>query len=587
MPPGAARGQSPKADASIRIVSRNSSGEPAIAPLDVVAICLTPLLVLLQGHRFGVGNHEFLLASMRRAQDPTYLVNDWFLSTPAHHPLLVAILAPLSGSVGEPAALLGVHLATRLLLLAGVWRLAMALVGGNAWVAVAAMVATFFEPRLRIGSHYLQGGHWEPAFLGMACAVWIVLLAMRFAGGRRGAWLPLVLVGGGGIAAHLFICLPVFGIAVVAAALVRRDFAIPAGVVAAGLFLGSPSLFPAIKGFFLPGDSPLSAREVILVLQYRHPHHHQPWTWPASHYVQAALVLVAGALSLWRITPAGERRLLVVPGALIVYAVASSALFALCAALRVLPIVAYIQCFRLIPLAMAIAAIGMLGALWRTLGGRGIAFFSLAALAGAVLFRLAGVFGPGLVSIAALALAWRPLPASIAPLALSTRRWPILAMGAASLAVIVALQASAPLRDRINAIRGSHWLATAEPTDPVRARLAEWIRANTPRQAIISIPATMEGFHIWEQRAVVVDLKNVPYRNAGLAEWSTRIALATGDNPMRPGATPSTTDPDPEFLIQLAGRYRASYVVLRGKIAHSRDVYPWDDYTVIEAVNGR
>ncbi|HNM46238.1 MAG TPA: hypothetical protein PKH51_04400, partial [Candidatus Sumerlaeota bacterium] len=50
--------------------------------LDLVAIALTPLTILLQGHSFGLGNYDTLLTFIRRINDYTFLSGDWMLTTP-------------------------------------------------------------------------------------------------------------------------------------------------------------------------------------------------------------------------------------------------------------------------------------------------------------------------------------------------------------------------------------------------------------------------------------------------------------------------------------------------------------------------
>jgi hypothetical protein len=553
----------------------NGEGAPGPRWLDALALLLAPLTVLAQGHRFGVGNQEFLLASIRRAIDPTFLVNDWFLSTPPHHPLLVGALAPLCAALGEAPALLAVHLATRWLLLAGAWRLVMALWPGRGWLAAGVMAALVFEPRLRVGGHYLQGGHWEPAFLGMALALWILAAAVRWRE-REGSGWRLGLLGGAGILAHLFICGPVFAVALVAAAWRARAWhvALQVGLVAA--VVGAPSWVPAAAGFLAPAESPLSPTELIRVLQFRHPHHHQPWTWPASHLV-AVVVLAVGTVMVLR--RAGGR--LVVPAALGGWFVVTSLAFAAAGWWGVVPLLAYMQPVRLLSLflPLALAAIWMVAGTvdrrWWFCTGYGVMML--------VLLRLPGALGVGIVGLTLAALSGRvggnnaPTP----PARLPRPRW-LVAGGVAGLVMVAAMQASPALRAVAGVGRAEYWLAEVAPRDPERRALAEWVRANTAPTDVFAIPPAMTNFRLWEERAIVVDLKGVPYRNADLAEWAVRIGLGTNAQPTVRGEVPPEQDVSPWQLILLAEAHGARYVVVRGIVEDPRAVWRSRVYTVLD-----
>jgi hypothetical protein len=92
----------------------------------------------------------------------------------------------------------------------------------------------------------------------------------------------------------------------------------------------------------------------------------------------------------------------------------------------------------------------------------------------------------------------------------------------------------------------------------------------------------MGYFRLWEQRAVVVDMKNMPYRNVDLKEWAERVSLGGNGTPFTPFAVPPTDDPPPYQLVVLAQTYKARYVLIRGKIDDPHDKYPGPGYSVID-----
>lgn len=546
--------------------------------LDWCAILLTPWLILLQGHRFGVGNHDTLLSFLRRLHDPYYLASDYMMSTPPVHPQLLDVMLPLVSSWGENGAFLLLHIAARLFLLMGIWRLCMALVPGRPWVAVAAMLGTLAEPRLQLGAHYLQGGHFEPAFLGMAAAVWTLAIGIRFARGES-HWMSLALAAGFGFFSHLFIGGPIFVVVFAVTFLLgRRDFAWIFALLGA-LFLGSITWLPALTGFLKASGGSISGEQVIQLLQFRHPHHHQPWTWPLIDFIQAGVFLSASAWAWWNLTPPQDRNTrLGIPGGLLLWFALTCAAFTVFGLIQKVPILAYLQPFRLLSLLLMMGLIASLEAARRTAAA--ISWWGQALVLGAVLlmFRL-----EALVPLAVYTI-WcvkRPVASSELAGWIPRRRW--LAVGAfVGFAGIMTLQRHDELRDFANRLRREHWLVDVAPQDPARRELAAWIRTHTPGSALFAIPPGMEGFRIWERRAIVVDYKNVPYRAPDLAEWAERIALAANVDPYIPFIAPPETDANPWQMALLATTYGARYVVLREPVEDRTVVFRNSVYTVLD-----
>jgi hypothetical protein len=500
------------------------------------------------------------------------------LSNPPSHPQLLHAIAPLVGNFGENGAFLLLHFATRLFLLMGVWRLALALLPGRPLIAALAMLATFAEPRLRVGSHYLQGGHWEPAFLGMAAAVWTLAVGVRFARGEA-HWISLALAAGFGFFAHLFIGGPIFVVVAAATFLAGRRDRAWLGAVAGSVALGSVTWLPALVGFLQGSDGSISGRQVIQLLQFRHPHHHQPWTWPVMDFVQAGVFLAAGACCWWRVTAPGARRVLAVPAVLLAWYVVTCAAFTVAGWMQVVPVLAYLQPYRLLSLMLLIGLVGMLEATWRATAGGRLSFRVVAMISMVVLFRFNTLLGPLVLASYAAVCAGRA--GDLSPWWAPRRRW--LALGAAVGVVgIIVLQKSDSLRALANRVHREHWLVAVEPGDPDRRELAAWVRANTPGHAVFAIPPAMDGFRIWERRAVVVDLKNIPYRPPDMAEWAHRYALGANVDPYLPFVPLPTADAPPWQLVLLATTYGARYVVVREPVEDRSVVFRNDKYAVVD-----
>lgn len=490
--------------------------------LDLWALALAFLSVAAQGHRFGVGNHEILIAQARRVLDSGYLAHDWSLNADAHHPLITHALGFGFHLIGEPLALLLAHLATRLLLLAGMQRLCRALVpGAPAAASIAAMALAVLEPRIPIGGHYLQGGQFEAAFLGMAAAVWTLAFGVRWIEGEA-PWWKFGLAAGFAALVHLFIGLPAMAVVLLAGFAKRRGAIAREAVLccAVAAVVGAPSLGPAALQQFASAERPLPDRLVIALLEARHPHHHMPWTWPATAWAELAAVLAACAAALAR-----SRARMGVPCMLLGWYVATGALFWLCTWFMVAPTVVFFQAFRLTGLLLAVGACGIASLACSAAPARGWWGIALA-VALVASFRVPPAFA--VVATVVLLVTRKgvdPRPATDSgqlPLA------PALGTLAIGLATVGALQFAEPLRAAANRMHFEHWLVEIPGGDADRALLASHIQKKTAADAILLVPPGSAGFRIGDRRAIVADMKFVPFTNAALAQWAERILLLTG-----------------------------------------------------------
>ncbi|MCB2156265.1 hypothetical protein KQI84_15420 [bacterium] len=553
--------------------------------LDFLALALAPWTILLQGHQFGLGNHYPTLVFMRRYLNAEYLSGDWMLSTPAIHPLWTHLLANLSQFTGESGALLIAHLVTRVLLLMGIWRLVFALVLRAGIIAGGvAMALAIFEPRLHVGSHYLQGGHWEAAFLGMAFGVWILAQGIHFwADGKHAV--PLAIAGGLGVLSHLFINLPLIILVCIGAILVRKDWRSPSLVLAAALLISIPSWGPAAMAFLFPAASPLSSQEVIQILQFRHPHHHQPWTWPVLDFVSALFLIGGGLFVAWRYTTrdSAANRMFLPMVFLGCYVIACAA-FWIAGRFQVLAVIAYFQPFRLTSLFFAFVVAGAGLAVESALRRYPLPLVILTSVVAAGVCRFAGPIGPILSVLILVYFAiqlTRQQPGE-QPGILHTNR--LLAISAIVLVLgfagVLTLEWIPAARAIPNRFRSTHWLTETKPLSAGRQDLANWIRENTEPGSLFAIPPDMGYFRLWEERPVIVDMKVVPYENSDLAEWAERLREVGAGDPFS-SLIPPSEDPSLEELMSAARTYEADFVVLRSGNHNGDHAFTNSQYTIL------
>jgi hypothetical protein len=96
------------------------------------------------------------------------------------------------------------------------------------------------------------------------------------------------------------------------------------------------------------------------------------------------------------------------------------------------------------------------------------------------------------------------------------------------------------------------------------AAMCEWVRNNTPRDAVFLVPRHAQTFKWRAERAEVASFKDVPQDAAGLVEWSKRMAELHQVGWWADG-TPqfgrSVADMGATRLRELASRYGASYAL--------------------------
>lgn len=546
---------------------------------DLFAVAAALWSILLQGHRFGVGNNEIFVAFVRRINDPQWLANDWMMGTAVPHPITTNVLALLCRALPESWAFLLAQIATRCLLYTGAWRLLRGIAPNAGLTAFGLLaLAIFQEPRTAsLGSHFLHGGTWESAHLGMAAAVWTLAFALRWFRAEGVAVREAVLcgvVGGLACLAHLFIALPVCAVVGIAALAQRRSLASCAVFALAAALVAMPALVPAALGFFGRVPGALSAAHTIGLLQWRHPHHHAPWTWLQHDPITASMLLAfVAAACAYRPVDQAPRTLLLVFAA---WFALTGAAFTYFGWKRQVAVLAFFQPFRLFALLWMMAM--------ATLLSRMELRNSLRA-AGALLALLLLRFAPASASLAMIVAAWVPAQDTGARLDAWKNRLRashLAAFAAAALAAILALQTIVPLRQAANRVR-EHWLVDTEPKEPWRVALRRAIQEEFPTDAVFAIPESLTGFRLVEERAVFLEPKNFPHRAKDLAEYVARLRVlrdyrALGE--IESADVPSDVPPlrlSEELIRTLRDEYGVRGIILSGNPGEKDLRLPPDD----------
>lgn len=370
----------------------------------------------------------------------------------------------------------------------------------------------------------------------------------------------------------------------------------------------------------------LPADAFIAVLTFRSPHHYLPSVFPWPHWVLLAAFLFASGLAL-------QRWAAVAPGTgtredALAFAAAPLAVLGLCAGgilfVEVWPSRLWVtaQPFRMLYLVkwQGFLLLGWLLARWIERRRPPRAFFGWVAFFGtgaAQPIVAAGTLAaeriddaarrrrpelptwpfPGLALAASVPLqVWAGDPREMLALLFACALLLCLAEGATAGRRIAAAALVGLLVVFAAANRSAGWVARAE-LRPVYsladhrgddADVARFARDHSDRDAVFHVPPDMGLFRLVARRAVVVDFKALPFSDAALREWRTRMRDAYGEVPG--GGFPALARMDAHHravddrrLAAIARRYGARYAVLYAQTRTQLPVlYENDTYKLVE-----
>lgn len=541
--------------------------EPPVAAV-LLAIALLPLL----GAQFGYGNQAEQMPVVQKLLDPALFPRDAYVeSAVGFGPRFyyVRLLAALGGIFPLPVLIHGIGLAASLALAWTSYLAARHLLGADRTGALVAGALAVISGGFSLGlAGYLRFDSVQPATLAVPAALagFALLLARRPA-----AAVPFL---AGAVLMH-----PLIGVGTTAighaaagiATLVRPAPEGRAGGIVRLALSGLAVLIVTVLAWVLPdpGGSRLPDPEFFAILaDFRAPHHYLGLAFPRTSWAIALLSCGLTLLLLARTARAGPPAAagagVALPATvlLVLLACAASLLFTDILQNR---IAVTAQPFRMLFLVKWIGFLlaGWQAGRWLARGGTapailvglllvasadaGPVVLAIVLAAAAVLQRLPADQAWGRAA-SVLVLAGAALPAAYA-LHRFGQTEPALRGAAAGAVLLVATlpgtaaaRAALPLllagslvvaataaRDRgllgIRALEADIGFADLDGDDADIARAAGRL---SPPDALWLVPPDMEIFRSLAQRSVVVDFTSVPFADAALRDWRTRIATVYG-----------------------------------------------------------
>jgi hypothetical protein len=598
---------------------------------DALFLALLALLATALEYRFGLGNQTEQLPLVLHALHPERLADDFYVrSAQGFGPRFyyVWLLTALVRWLPLPLVMLGLTLVVNASLAAVTYLAARDLLRGERLAGLLAAILTLSVESFPLGLVTdIRFQDLQPGSLAIPFCLASLWAGMRGLPVRAAALAavgslphPLYGVETGGLALGSAACVALLRLPPGSApARAARALApcLAGGAllgVAALLFWGLPWI--GANSMRLPRD------EFIAVLGFRSPHHYLPSTFPPAHYVQLAAFLGACGIAGWH-----WRRSDTFTRTDLAYAFAPAAVLLLCVGgivfvewwpsrlwitaqpFRLLYLVKW-QGFLLLAWLLAgwihEASPPRVALAWIVYFGNGAAqsLIALGGLSGerieAWLRRRRPALSPWLLPVLAL-LAGFPLllllgkPREALALFLAWLLLLCLGFGAgrARRAVAVALVAGV-----VGFVAANRWLRITdwEVLLPVvsfadqrgdDADVARWAGAHTPADAIFDVPPGMGSFRLIAERAVVVDFKALPFPDAALREWHTRMRDAYGEVPGGGFAALARMETNhrgvsDQRLDAIARRYGASYAVLYADTPTRHPVlYENDSYKIV------
>jgi hypothetical protein len=457
-------------------------------------LLLAVAFVWRAGYAYGVSDHDEMLPQLLHQLDPSLFARDWFVLDQVERfnvrAYFLLLLRGLSLLMPVPAAVALVFVAAWSSIVYGIYRFAHTLTPSRAAALAATFAVVLITRRWTLGGNVLTYQMLVPELLGWAFVIHAVRL---YTVDQRGS--PAILLGIGTLFHPLAGMLTALALGLVGLMdLVldrqwrprRLSTLVRFGIVY--LIVALPMLAPLVQHQLAePAVADGGLSTFYLLAELRLPHHHMLLSFPPADLIRMALLAVAGVAGYAWLRRLGwphhhrfAGRFLLVIGALCIVAAVFTE------AVPVLP-VAKLQLFKLTVLGSLVLTCLAVGALVTALPA-GIR----ASLEGALEYRQLG-----LAVAVALAVATGVLAAS----------------GVGRPGAMVQ-----PLAHERSDL----------------ARVEQWARGQTDRDALFVVPPTMDSFRTLARRSIVVNYKSVPFEADGLREWLARMqAVAPAPLPQR------------------------------------------------------
>jgi hypothetical protein len=591
----------------------------------VLGVLLLLAELALKGYQFGVSDQNDELPLIRRALDPTYLSQDWFVNA-ASGPFdarrgYAWLMAWLVRALGEPAAFWLVFSATIVVLGVGV----MILARSRGWRVEAAFAAAFIviaNDQGSLGLSTLVLPLLVPSTIAWALLVW------AWAALERGRWIFFGLACGAAALIHPLIGSGGFGLLFVWSWLRTTRPSLASSALAAVAFsvLAFPSVWPILEAHFTAGST-VDVEAVRIMTMLRGPWHYLPATWPVDEWIGFGGFLALATIVVRRGRDDNLGRFALLVLAMDVLAIAA-------VEVHPIPLIEELQLFRLTIFVQVIGGL-LVGRLVGELLERRR---PIQAVALTTLVLGATLLDPRLLLVACLLAGvirlgqWRPRVDRTAPIvaAAGLALTAYLAIGARDLRIATGMAIflagigviAATRLDRLERRRA--WLtglvgltattvvatqlvafglvtlparssAFAAPVhEPIEYSgplddIARWANRWSPAGAVFLVPPYYDSFRVRANRAEVVDFKAFAFDDRAILEWYSRLQLVTGRQDLRLGfgfdaELRSAYDGQPLSALVAAGRrYGAAYVVVPNRALSTADrpIYRNAEYAVI------
>jgi hypothetical protein len=492
--------------------------------------------VLRFGYGYGSSDQDEFLPLVMHRLDPSLFTADWFVQTQVASFSIRTFVSRLVQAMAVvlplPVAVFGLYAAAWFGIAAGIYRLASHLTGDVRAGALTIPLVLIATPYWTLGGNEFVHSMFVPSMLG-----WALGLAgwSRFiADGRwtAGLWIGVATWMQALVGLHLALL---------------ALFAPPASFLLAFGIAAAPGLGPLFYQQF-SAEPPAGVDLFYVMAAFRNPHHYLFDSFPPRSIIHFGLLATAG-LAAWaalrhRVAPGTLRT---VGTSLVVVGVVGCGAYVATEWLHFLP-VAKLQLFMLTVPAKLLLGIGIAGAI--------VAYLPAGIVHRATRFLerpIAHVYALGLLLVAGLALD------RIAPERVSGRIY--------------------PFREQVS----------------MEAPMEHWVRQHTPLDAVVAIPPSVSSFRTRARRAIVVNHKAFPYRDADIADWFARLTdVAPLPLPTRSDAA-LTARLDSAYEAVPAGRWRTlserygiDYLVRRSPLRDSAGfepvytVAPWWVYRIPE-----
>lgn len=555
------------------IMQEPPTGRTQYLSIILVIFILALLSVIFQGHQFGLGNElEYSAWIFRLHSGGTFLVNDWYLSTPILHPNIVIPLSWLAKVLPLDITFLLAHVFTRLLLCAGVYLLSYSMFSRSD-VALLAIVTTILFPRISLGGHYAHAAHFEANFLGFALAVLVIAFLVQGLLDRRFYTYSAITLGVL-LNLHFFIGLHLSAIFILfflfAGRSQRKELI---RLIPLTFLLSAPTFIPIfIK--YVTQSRILSSREVAEILAFRHPHHHSPFTWHPFSIVAFLYYTLFWLFLHFRYESRGK----IVERTIFLYVCITAMVHIIFVELIPLGFVAYLQSFRQTVLFTIFVSLYLAYFIIELIERRHPVAMILAILL-VVSFRFPRLFIPISFVVLLLYLIWlKQIPSQRIqlPVFASPGRIYLLSIGSIATVVLLILSAQGYFNPIFHHLLGrdEHFRRTILSPEAELNDVCGWIKTHTPTDAVFIIPPTIEGFRVRAERACVVDFKSMTFTNKEMWEWIDRISRigqvlrAIGDTSITP-AKEEYSRRALNRLHQIRFRAPVEEILYQGYITHT------------------